>query len=197
MQRIVIGTRNPKKLKEIEAILSGLPVQLVSMAAYPDVPDVVEDGDTFEANAIKKAFVTADATGEWAMADDSGLEVDALDGRPGVFSARYAGEDQNDKANCRKLLAELDGVPAGERKANFRSVIALARPGEVLFTTEGRLDGVISTGPRGTNGFGYDPVFEVPGTGKTTAEMLPEEKNRISHRGKALEAFRARLMEML
>jgi len=197
VQRLVIGTRNPKKRREIEAILDGLPVELVTLDAFDDVPDVIEDGDTFRANAIKKARETAEATGEWAMADDSGLEVDALGGRPGVHSARYAGADQNDKANIRKLLAELEGVPAERRAAAFHCVIALARPGELLFTTEGRLDGAITTEPRGTNGFGYDPVFEVAGLGRTTAELSPEHKNRISHRARALAAFRQRLIEYL
>ena len=197
MQRIVIGTRNRKKLKEIEAILRGLPVELASLDAWPDAPEVVEDGATFEANAIKKAAETADATGEWVMADDSGLEVEALGGEPGVYSARFAGPEQDDHANIRKLLAELDGVPAEERGAAFRCVIALAKPGEVLFTTEGRLEGAIAFEPRGHNGFGYDPVFEVKNLGKTTAELSPEEKNRISHRGNALRAFRERLGEVL
>jgi XTP/dITP diphosphohydrolase len=197
MQRIVVGTRNPNKLAEIQAILRGLPVELVGLGAFPDAPEVHEDGDTFEANAAKKAVTLADALGEWVMADDSGLEVDALGGQPGVMSARYAGVTHDDAANNCKLLAELDRVPTEQRTAAFRCVIALARPGQLLLTSEGRCEGRIAFAPRGRGGFGYDPLFEQPDLGKTFGELACDHKNRISHRARALEAFREKLTDLL
>lgn len=197
MRRIVVGTRNPGKVREIRALLRGLPVELVGLEAFPDAPHVDEDGDTFQANAIQKATVLADALGEWVMAEDSGLEVDALGGRPGVRSARFAGPQQDADANNRKLLEELDGVPEERRGASYRSVFALARPGRLLVAVDGRCDGRIALRPRGSHGFGYDPLFVWPDLGKTFAELEPDVKNRLSHRGRALEALRHRLVGLL
>ena len=153
---------------------------------FPQIPDVVEDKDTLEGNAIKKAMTIASATGCWALADDSGLEVDALDGAPGVYSARYAGEHCSYMDNCNKLLFELDGQT--NRRARFRTVLALVNLVGEVRTLEGAMDGVITTSMRGSDGFGYDPVFIPEGYDLTYAELDPEEKNRISHRGRALQA---------
>jgi XTP/dITP diphosphohydrolase len=158
---------------------------------------VVEDRDTLEGNARKKAEEIAAATGRLVVADDSGLEVAALDGRPGVFSARYAGPACDYLANNRKLLRELEGVPEERRNAVFRCVIAVARPGQTLFTVEGRVEGRIADAMRGDRGFGYDPVFFHPAAGRTFAEMDPGEKNRLSHRFRALEAFQTELLRRI
>ncbi len=189
-QRIVVGTRNKAKLAEIEAMLADFAIHVVSVAEFPGAPDVEEDGDTFEANATKKATELAQALGEWVLADDSGLEVDALDGRPGVYSARYAGEPCDDAANVAKLLAELEGVPAERRTARFRCAIALASPGRVEWVVSGACEGRIVDAPRGENGFGYDPVFLYESFGRTFAEVEPEQKNAVSHRGRALAELR-------
>jgi len=191
--RIVVGTRNPKKKSEIESLLQGLPVQLLTIADFPAAPEVDEDEPTLDGNARKKALVLAEALNEWVVADDSGLEVDALGGRPGVHSARYAGSDATDSDRCAKLLAELKGVPDESRAARFRCVIALANAGGVLFTAEGRCEGRITAAMHGAGGFGYDPVFYYPPLGRTFAQLSPDEKNSVSHRGKALRAFRDKL----
>lgn len=188
--QLVIATRNRHKLDEIRAILGSPGLQLSSALDHPEVPDVVEDGDTFEANAIKKAVALHRATGAWALADDSGLEVDALGGEPGVRSARYAGEPVDHAANIAKLLAALRGV--ADRTARFRCVIALAGPGFPPSTVEGRCEGVITAAPRGTGGFGYDPVFVPEGHARTFGELDAALKNGISHRARALAAARAR-----
>jgi XTP/dITP diphosphohydrolase len=195
---IIVATRNLHKLEEIRHILAGLPVRLVP-AAEAGAPEVEEDAPTLEGNARKKARSAADATGKLALADDTGLLVDWLDGRPGVYSARYAGAHGDAQANMKKLLRELDGVPAAKRGARFECVIALARPGEDLGTVTGALPGAIATEPRGGNGFGYDPVFLVARDAKnrTLAELSSDEKNRISHRARALEQLRARLLELV
>lgn len=189
-KRLIVGTRNSKKLAELRALLCDFPIELVSVGEFPEAPEVEEDGDTFEANAAKKAEVLARALDEWVVADDSGLEVDALDGRPGVFSARYAGTGHNDEANNAKLLAELAGVPPERRTANFRCVLALASPRKIEFVVEGRCDGLIAGQPMGRNGFGYDPVFFYPPCGCTFAQLDASDKNRVSHRGRALARFR-------
>ena len=194
---LVIGTHNRKKGREIAQILQTPGLRLLTLDAFPDAPDPVEDGATFEENAIKKATELADALGAVVAADDSGLEVDALDGRPGVFSARYAGEHGNDPKNIEKLLAELAGVPAEQRTARFRCVAALAAPGRLLTTTQGRLEGAIAERPSGCNGFGYDPVFLVPGLGRTVAELEPDAKHAISHRGQAFRRLALALPGLL
>jgi XTP/dITP diphosphohydrolase len=196
-RRILIATGNPGKRREIEAVMADVPVDWVSLADMPDLPDCVEDADTFEANARKKALHYAGLSGLWTLADDSGLEVDALGGAPGVHSARYAGEPKSDARNNAKLVAGLTGVPDERRTARFRCVVALAEPGRVLATASGTIEGRIIDSPRGRNGFGYDPHFLIPDLGKTAAELPAAEKNRISHRGRALAALRQKLSSLL
>jgi XTP/dITP diphosphohydrolase len=184
--QLVIATRNANKLREIRSVLGLDESQVKSSFDFPQIPDVVEDKDTLEGNAIKKAMTIASATGCWALADDSGLEVDALGGAPGVYSARYAGEHCSYMDNCNKLLFELDGQT--NRRARFRTVLALVNLVGEVRTLEGAMDGVITTSMRGSDGFGYDPVFIPEGYDLTYAELDPDEKNRISHRGRALQA---------
>lgn len=183
--KLLIATRNAHKLEEIQAIFNVPGLEIVSAFDFPDIPDVVEDGETLEANAIKKAVTLATATGLWALADDTGLEVDALNGAPGVYSARYAGEPTDYAANNRKLLAALDGE--SNRAAQFRCVVALSEPSGRAQYVEGICRGVIADALRGTNGFGYDPLFVPDGFNRTFAELSSDEKNAISHRGRALE----------
>lgn len=187
---LVLATRNRHKGKELGSLLADLPVRIRTMDEFPDVPDVVEDGDTCEANAIKKARAVSDATGLMAVADDTGLEVDALDGRPGVYAARYAGPQATYEDNCRKLLGEMAGVPLDRRTARFVTVAAVALPSQTVEVMTGRLEGLISERPTGARGFGYDPVFYVPELGRTLAELSSEEKNCISHRAKAFAQVR-------
>ncbi|WP_334110527.1 XTP/dITP diphosphatase [Thermodesulfitimonas autotrophica] len=197
MKRIVVATTNRGKLREIEEILAPLGLSVTSLAAYPGFPEIEEDGATFEENAIKKAQFTAAFTGETALADDSGLEVDYLGGAPGVRSARFAGEPKNDAANNAKLLRLLAGVPWEKRTARFRCVIAVATPDGAVATAEGTCEGFILTEPRGTGGFGYDPLFYFPEYGKTFAELPPEVKNQVSHRGRALAKLKEVLASLL
>lgn len=182
--KILIASRNPHKIEEIQDIFRLPNVAWLSAADFPDLHDVVEDGETFEANAIKKATELARATGLWALADDSGLEVAALGNAPGVYSARYAGEPCNYGNNNAKLLRELSNQ--ADRSARFRCVVALSDPGGRVETVSGSCPGRIIAAPRGTNGFGYDPVFVPAGCELTFAEMSNEQKNRLSHRGNAL-----------
>lgn len=190
---MVLATRNPDKRSELEALLGDLGITLRTLADFPDAPEVVEDGDTCRANAIKKAVAIARHTGLPAVADDTGLEVEALGGRPGVQAARYAGEKATYEDNWRKLIGELKGVPRPRRRARFITVAAVAMPPGKVEVAEGVLDGVIAEAPAGARGFGYDPIFFVPQLGKTLAELSPQEKNRISHRGRAL----AKVKELL
>ncbi len=190
MKEIVLATRNRHKGEELAALLGDLGIRIRTLADFPAAPEVVEDGATCEANAIKKAAEIARSTGLTAVADDTGLEVDALGGRPGVFAARYAGEQATYQDNCRKLLQELEGVPRASRTARFLTVAAIARPGGDVHVAHGMLEGLITEKPIGDGGFGYDPVFLVPELGKTLAELTPEQKNRISHRAKAFEKVR-------
>jgi len=182
--KLLIATRNYHKLAEIETLWQEPAVQLVSMRDYPQIPDVVEDGSTFLANAAKKAVTLARASGLWALADDSGLEVAALGNAPGVYSARFAGEPANDAANMQKLLQMLK--PGMTRRAWFRCVIVLAKPEGDSDWVEGRCEGQIAEAPRGSHGFGYDPVFIPDGHDRTFAELGPAVKNAISHRSIAL-----------
>ncbi|MCP9440722.1 MAG: XTP/dITP diphosphatase [Nitrospira sp.] len=193
MTELVLATRNRDKAREVTALLSGLAFRIRTLDDFPQAPDVVEDGATCEANAIKKAVEIARATGCYAVADDTGLEVDALDGRPGAYAARYAGPGATYEDNCRKLLSELEGVSQERRTARFVTVAALASPAGEVKTTCGVLEGTIADRCRGERGFGYDPVFYVPELGKTLAELTPEEKNRISHRAKAFLKLRGLL----
>ncbi len=197
IKEIVLATHNPDKRREIAALLSDVGMRVRSLAEFPYAPEVVEDGNTCEANAIKKARTIADYTGLTAVADDTGLEVDALGGRPGVHAARYAGTNVTYEDNWKKLLRELDGVPFERRGARFLTVVAIASPArEQVQTVEGVLDGMIAQHPTGSGGFGYDPVFFVPEMGKTLAELTPLEKNRISHRAKAFGKAKAVLQRL-
>ena len=184
--KLVIATRNPHKLEEIHAIFNFQGLEVCSAFDFPHIPDVVEDGATLEANAIKKAVEICQATGLPALADDSGLEVDALNGEPGVYSARWSGEGCTYADNNKKLLRELAGNP--NRRARFRTVIALALPGENPLTVEGSVQGRIIEELRGNQGFGYDPLFMPDGYNQTFAELPAEVKNKISHRARALNA---------
>jgi len=186
---ILLATKNRGKLREVQSILAGLPVAWATLDQFPDLPNAVEDADTFAGNAERKALHYARLTGLWTLADDSGLEVDALNGSPGVYSARYAGRPGDDAANNKKLIAELAGVPQEQRTARFRCAIVLAGPDGILATACGTFEGLIVDDPRGSNGFGYDPHFFVPKLGMTAAQLPPEQKNRISHRAKALSAI--------
>ncbi|WP_461214177.1 glutamate racemase [Lacticaseibacillus sp. GG6-2] len=185
---VVVASKNAGKVKEIAAMFAKLGVAVKSLADYPELPSVPETGTTFEENARLKANGYAKALELPVLADDSGLQVDALGGQPGVFSARYAGKGHNDAANNAKLVAELAGVPEAKRTAHFVSVLALARPGkpDEDLVVRGQVDGRIIGLPQGDNGFGYDPYFFLPEYGKTMAEMTPDEKNKVSHRGNAL-----------
>lgn len=190
MAKIVCATRNAGKLRELRTLLSDVPhLALVGLDEVPAVADVIEDGDTFEANAIKKAREVARATGMPALSDDSGIEVDALGGRPGVHSARFAGEGANDTDNNAKLIAELRGVPEAARGARYRVVLAFADPtgtlGERVHTETGTCEGRIRFTPAGSGGFGYDPHFVPVGHERTMAELTASEKGSISHRGEA------------
>jgi len=187
--RLVCASANPDKVAEIEAILTDV-VELVPRPA--DVPDVVEDADSLEGNARLKARAICDATGIAAVADDTGLEVDALDGRPGVYSARYAGEGCSYADNRDKLVAELRGIE--DRRAAFRTCVLVVRPDGTELVVEGRCDGVIAERPTGDGGFGYDAVFvPVDGDGRTFAQMSDDEKHAISHRGRAFRNLLAAL----
>jgi XTP/dITP diphosphohydrolase len=198
--KAVVATRNRGKLREILALLEGLDLELSTIDELAPAARLVEDGDTFEENALRKARQAAAATGLPAIADDSGLEVDALEGAPGVRSARYAaapgGPDENsdDAANNAKLLAELAAAPAAARTARFRCVAAYVDPARRLeITRAGACEGEILGAPRGTGGFGYDPLFLVPALGRTMAELPIDEKNRLSHRAAAFRALGAAL----
>ncbi len=215
--KIVLATHNRDKAREIVAMLSGLDIEVSTLGDYPGAPETVEDGDTLEANAWKKAREALAHTGVSALADDTGLEVDALDGAPGVFAARYAGENATYVDNCRKLVASLQGVPSARRGARFRTVMALAlAPADLArlseaasnndevkahmtqstdgLSSEGILYGEIAARPRGERGFGYDPVFIDDASGRTLAEMTPAEKNSSSHRYRALLEMREMLL---
>ena len=195
VNEIVLATRNPDKGRELGALLGGLGICIRTLADFPSAPEVVEDGTTCEANAIKKAREIARSTGVPAVADDTGLEVDALGGRPGVYAARYAGEHATYEDNCRKLLLELAGVPRSKRTARFLTVAAIAFPSGDVHVTQGSLEGLIAEQPLGDRGFGYDPVFLVPEFNRTLAQLTAEEKNRMSHRAKAFIQMRVWLEE--
>jgi XTP/dITP diphosphohydrolase len=198
MRILVIASRNRNKVREIRQILPGVPVVLRGLEDFEDVPEVVEDGDTFLANARKKAVEVALATGEWALADDSGLVVPALEGRPGVRSSRYAGEDATDADNRRLLVEEITSRGLERPAAEFRCAMVLARrDGTVLEAVEESCAGVLVSEERGDSGFGYDPLFLDVELDRTFAEIEPAEKNARSHRGRALEAMKPRLVKRL
>jgi XTP/dITP diphosphohydrolase len=197
VKRLVVATLNKGKLKEIRAILADLPVEVLSLMDYPELPPVVEDGETFEANAAKKALHVATSTGYLTLADDSGIEVDALGGAPGVQSARFAGPEATDAANNAKLLRLMEAVPEERRTARFRCVMALATPEGRVEVAEGVCEGRLSRREMGDKGFGYDPLFFVPEYGMTFGELPEGIKNAISHRGRALAAARGVLEALL
>jgi XTP/dITP diphosphohydrolase len=192
---IVLATNNENKVKEFKELLKDTPVTIKYLKDYGPLPEAIEDGETFDDNAYKKAFHYARVLGLPCLADDSGLAVDALDGRPGVHSARYAGEKATDRENCDKLLSEMEDKK--ERAAHFVCVLSLATPGGPALTWEGRCDGEITTERRGESGFGYDPVFFSPELDKTFAEASMEEKSGVSHRGRALAEFVSEIDKVL
>ncbi|WP_303721090.1 XTP/dITP diphosphatase [Malonomonas rubra] len=196
MIKLLVATGNQGKLREIRRLLEGSGVEVVGLDQFPEAPDVVEDGDTFEANARKKALEMAQFSGYLTLADDSGLTVAALHGAPGVHSARYAGEQGNDAANNAKLLAEMSDIADEKRQAEFNCVMALAVPAGDCQVFAGKVSGLIMRGERGDGGFGYDPLFMVPEYGKTMAELPLDIKNRISHRGAALKQVLPVLQQM-
>jgi XTP/dITP diphosphohydrolase len=197
MKEVVIATRNEGKLREIKDILAPWSLKILSLKDFPEIPEIIEDGSTFAENAAKKAREVARQTGRLAIADDSGLVVDALQGRPGVFSSRYGGEKATDEERFQKLLAEMMEIPEGKRQAAFVCTIALATPQGEVELLEGRCRGQIAFAPRGEHGFGYDPIFFLPELGKTMAELDPDLKNRISHRARALEKLKELLPTIL
>ena len=186
MMELVVATRNAGKLKEIRRLLGSQGFSLLGLEGFPDAPDVEEDGNTFAENAVKKAQAIAQFTGLPCLADDSGLVVDALQGRPGVHSARFSGADADDQSNNRKLLDEMVKVPERQRQASFCCVMALCLPGQSPQLFEGRVNGLILEQGRGAGGFGYDPLFWLPDYRCTMAELPLDTKNQISHRGQAL-----------
>jgi XTP/dITP diphosphohydrolase len=187
IKEIVIATTNQGKVKELAELLDGVFEKIGSLNDYDVFPNIVEDGKTFGENALKKARAIAIFTKKTTLADDSGLEVEALEGRPGIFSSRYAGENAGDKENIKKLLEELKGIT--DRKARFVCSLALVFPDAQEIIVEGTCDGIILDEPRGQGGFGYDPVFFLPELNKTMAELQRQEKNLISHRGRAVKAL--------
>lgn len=194
--QIVLATRNQHKKQELVALLSGLDITIRTLDDFPEAPEVVEDGETCEANAMKKAVEIARYTGLPAVADDTGLEVDALGGRPGAFAARYAGEQATYEDNCRKLLQELSGIPCATG-ARFVTVAAIAFPGGKTLSARGVLEGAIAESIVGSNGFGYDPVFILPEYRQTLGQLPPEVKNRISHRARAFAQARTLLQQAM
>jgi XTP/dITP diphosphohydrolase len=196
IRELVLATRNRHKAAELLMLLGDPRIIIRTLDEFPGAPDVVEDGDTCEANAVKKACAIAEYTGLPAVADDTGLEVDALGGRPGVYAARYAGEHATYEDNCRKLLLELTGVSPAQRTARFLTVAAIALPSGRVRVAQGVLDGMIAEEASGTLGFGYDPVFFVPELGKTLAQLSADQKNTISHRAKAFTQAKDLLHEM-
>ncbi len=202
-KKILVATTNIGKIAELKAMLD-LDAQWLDLSYYPEIEEIEENGQTFIENACKKAIGYARATGQWTIADDSGLEIDALGGEPGVKSARYSGEktinDDGtliDHRNIAKVLEVLEGVPQAKRTARFFCSLALASPEQILIETEGTLEGLITNKEIGKNGFGYDPIFFVPHLKKTVAQLTPEEKNEISHRGNAIRKLKPLLTELL
>jgi XTP/dITP diphosphohydrolase len=203
--KLVLATHNRDKAREIVDMLAGLDVEVATLDAYPEFPPTVEDGESLEANALKKAREASAHTGLSALADDTGLEVDALGGAPGVYSARYSGEGATYESNCAKLLQEMKDVPGGKRSARFRTVMALSlvsqdsarvKAGINYLLTDGALPGEISALSRGSHGFGYDPVFIDTASKRTLAEMTLAEKNRTSHRYRALIEMRELMLRL-
>lgn len=198
MRKLVLASRNKGKIAELQEMLADLPLEIVGVASFPEAPEVAETGKTFRDNAYLKAKAIGDFTHELTLADDSGLETDYLAGEPGVYSARYGESGWNDRERYEFLLSKLNGIPENLRGARFRSVVVLYDPqtGKAEFT-EGTVEGVIMTEPRGSNGFGYDPIFFLPEYQKTMAELPPSQKNDLSHRGRAIQKMVPLLRRML
>ena len=195
---VVLASRNVKKSGEIRDLLAPYHIDLKCVAEFENVPDVIEDGDTFAANAAKKATQTARHLGMWAIGEDSGLRVDALKGAPGVYSARYSGESATDESNNEKLMAELEGVPREKRGAGYVCHVAVSDPeGNVRLSVEATCRGRITTEARGTNGFGYDPYFEIPEYHRTFGALSPLVKQQLSHRARAFERLIPQLVAVL
>ncbi|HZG70488.1 MAG TPA: XTP/dITP diphosphatase [Chondromyces sp.] len=197
MKSVIIATKNQGKAKEFQQMFGRYGVEVKTLLDYPDFPDIEETGSTFEENAILKAEALSKELHVPVIADDSGLEIDSLEGRPGVYSARYAGEEKNDEANLEKVLSELNGLSPAERTARFKCVLAVALPGKNTETFFGSCEGRILDEKRGKNGFGYDPIFFVEEYGQTMAELPAETKNKISHRAEALKKLQARLENLM
>lgn len=198
MRRLVLASRNKGKIRELAELLAGLPVEVVGLEAYPEAPDVAETGSTFTENAFLKARAIAAHSGELTLADDSGLEVDALHGAPGVYSARYGEPGWNDEQRYRHLLTKLQEVHEPPRSARFRAVVVLYDPQtDTVAEAAGAVEGRIIAEPRGVNGFGYDPVFYLPEFGCTMAELPETQKNQISHRARAVRQIMPKLLEYL
>lgn len=187
MKEVIIATKNPGKAREFEHIFAPRGIAVKTLLDYPEIEDVEETGSTFEENAILKAEAVSKTLNKMVIGDDSGLIVDALEGRPGIYSARYAGEPKDDQKNLEKVLAELKGVSEEDRTARFYCALAVAVPGKKTVTVSGTCEGQILEEERGSNGFGYDPVFYVPDKSRTMAELTSDEKNKISHRANALK----------
>jgi len=196
MEILIVATANQKKLKEIRELIQGLDFEVRSLADYDDLPEIIEDGKTFRANALKKALTISRHTGALVMGEDSGIEVRALGNRPGVFSARYSDPGATDKKNNAKMLSELKSVPDDRRQARYRCVAALTRGDEIIATVSGTCHGMIARQERGTNGFGYDPLFLIPAYGQTFGQLDPAIKAGMSHRARAMKKLR-RVLEGL
>lgn len=197
MKQVIIATQNLGKAKDFEALFRPFGYEVLTLRDIAEDIDVEETGTTFEENAILKAETVAKLLNKAVIADDSGLEIDALNGEPGVYSARYAGGEKSDSANIEKVLEKMAGIPEERRHARFRCVLAIAVPGKETKTFSGTCEGYIIEASRGANGFGYDPVFWVPAEGRTLAEMQPQEKAAISHRGNAMREMQQSLSKLL
>ena len=191
MKELIVASRNKGKVREIKELLADLPLKVTSLLDYPHIPDIVEDGTTYQANALKKAVAVASATGKMTMADDSGIEVKALGNAPGIYSARFAGEGKSEKAKNRKLFKMLKNVPMFKRQARYRCVIAFVDGnGKKIGVVQGTCGGYITTAERGSNGFGFDPLFLLKRYNKTFGELPSSLKAKISHRARALKKFK-------
>ncbi|MFE8696928.1 XTP/dITP diphosphatase [Cytobacillus sp. FJAT-53684] len=197
MSEVIIATKNQGKAKEFTRMFQPLGFEVKTLLDFPEIKDVEETGTTFEENAILKAETIARLLDRMVIADDSGLAIDALEGRPGIYSARYAGEEKSDEANMNKVLEELTDVPDNERKARFFCALAVASPGKETFIVSGTCEGLILREKRGSYGFGYDPIFFAIEKGKAMAELTPEEKAQISHRANALRKLESELPSLL
>ncbi|MEH7125631.1 XTP/dITP diphosphatase [Bacillus sp. JJ1773] len=197
MQEVIIATKNAGKAKEFERMFMPLGYKVKTLIDYPEIDDIEETGSTFEENAILKAESVSKTLNKIVIADDSGLSIDALNGRPGIYSARYAGEEKSDEANMAKVLDELNDIPDKDRQARFYCALAVAVPGLETFTVSGTCEGLILREKRGSNGFGYDPIFFVVDKEKAMAELKPEEKAEISHRAQALRKLESKLPTLL